>query len=199
MICSNCNCNTQHYYYIDNNIIGDVYEELAHGYQDSCKEEFFKLYLVGSIKDGLVCIKCINELIYSNDIEIDYVNPWLAYEPLPNKIDVCKYYKLDIEKYNPKYIKPEDRLNRKNGYIFQNIYKYPSIKTILEPNEFNEHDNIIDCYNKMKLNPELFGELSKRVVDNLEPLDYYLTKYDNNHNIKNWGLETINNLVWENL
>ena len=193
--CSNTIVNKK-YYYIENNIIDDLYEECMNYFDDTCKELFYKLYLVNSVKDGYYCNNCIKNMIYSNDIDIDYINPWLAYEPLPDKQSICKHYKLDINKYNPNYIKPEDRLTRKNNYLCGNDFKYPNIKYILEPIGYYQNDEIIKNYNKMKLNPELFGNLSKDIIDNFKPLEYYLTNYNNSHNIEemNNKINKFNNL-----
>ncbi len=170
------------YFNIKNNIIGDLYPELSQYYDDNDKKSFFKLYLVKDVKDGYYCIECIRQMIYSNDIEIDYVNPWLAYLPLPTKNEICKYYKLNYWKYKPLDIKPENRLTRKNGYVIHHFFKYPSLNT-LEPFNFNDNDRdeLILYYNKLKSNPKLFGNLSKVVIDNLKPLDYYLNKFDIEH------------------
>jgi hypothetical protein len=115
--------------------------------------------------DSCICDDCIFELLYDGTLQFDYDHPWYNYQEPPTLEDAMgPHYingQFDLSKYKSTPYDYKKRLFRfgidNNGdynYIIQNeLYNYPVISK----------SNI----DKIKMNPDLFGEFSRKVYINL--------------------------------
>lgn len=102
-----------------------------------------------------ICDDCIFELLYDGTLQFDYTYPWYNYQEPPTLENVMgpTYIrgKFNVSKYKPISYDYRKRLFR-NGRCASD-FDYPGIfKSNIE---------------KIKMNPDLFGEYSRKIAKNL--------------------------------
>ncbi len=110
-----------------------------------------------------ICDDCILELLYDGTLQFDYMVPWYDYQepPTPDKFlgTPEKGGKLDLSKYKSPPYDYRKRLFR--NYLRNDEYHSHCASDYDYPGIFKSN------IEKIKMNPDLFGEYSRKVAKNL--------------------------------
>ena len=96
-----------------------------------------------------ICDNCIYELLYDGTLQFDFKYPWYDYNNVPTKEQYLGS-KLDLNKYKPVY-----------------NYKKRLYRNFTDYSDFNYPYIFSNNIEKIKMNPDLFGEFSRKIAKNL--------------------------------